>query len=146
MTKNSYSFPFSLFSNVENICLQGFNTLSGVSISALDHTHQVLDHTEKLVRRMVNIKTEIDTYADEQRILFKQQLLSVCRDSVDVGTEAIQGVSQLLKLMLEETQEFQKNSDELWKDLRPEFELSNPFRARKMEKPLTIIPISIQDN
>ena len=146
MKKNPYSFPFSLFSNIENTCLQGFDMLSTVGISALDHTHQVLDHTEKLARRLVSIKTDVDTYTDEQRLVFKHQLLSVCRDSVEVGTEAVRSVSQLLHLMLEETQEIQKNSDELWKDLRPEFELSNPFRTRQVVKPPTIIPISIQDN
>jgi hypothetical protein len=144
--KNPYSFPFSLFSSVESICTEGFNTLSQISISALDHTHQVIDHTEKFARRLVSIKTDLDTYTDEQRLVLKQQLLSVCRDSVEVGTEAVQGVSQLIHLMLEEAQEIQKNSDELWKDLRPEFEISNPFRTRNAVKPPTIIPISIQDN
>lgn len=146
MKKKPYSFLFPLFSNVESICIDGFNTLSQISISAIDHTHQVIDHTEKFSRRLVNIKADIDTYTDEQRLMLKQQVLSVCRDSVEVGTEAIQGVSQLLHLMLEEAQEIQKNSDELWKDLRPEFELSNPFRTRNGAKLPTIIPISIQDN
>ena len=94
----------------------------------------------------MSIKADVDSYTDEQRLVLKQQLISVCKDSVEVGTEAVQGVSQLLHLMLEEAQEIQKNSDELWKDLRPEFELSNPFRARHSAKPPTIIPISIQDN
>lgn len=147
MNKDAFSLSSSLFSNLERSCIEGFDFLSQVSISALDHSHEVLDHTEKFARRLAGIKDSLDKYSEEQRVVLKQQLLAVCRDSVELGQEAIQGLSQLIHLALEEAQELQKNGGEIWQDMKPGLELSNPFRKEPAAvNPPTIIPISIQDN
>lgn len=148
MKNVSSSWSSALFSGLEQGCIQGFDFLSHVSISALDHTHEVLDHTEKFARRLAGVKENLDKYTEEQRLVLKQQLMAACRDSVELGTEAIHSVAKLLHLVLEETQELQRNSDEVWKEFKTDLEIPNPFRTKPstVAKQPTIIPISIQDN
>ena len=146
MENNARSTSFSVFSGIEKVCVQGIDSLSNVAISALDQSHEVLDHAEKMASRLLKMKNRLDKVSEEQQVVLKKQLLTLCHDAVDVGNEAAQGAFKILQQVISESQELQKNGDQLWQDIRPELNLNNPFRQKTAAKPSTIIPISIQDN
>lgn len=138
--------------HLEAIAIAVVDASSHVAIEVLDQTQKTLDHAELLARRLVNIKQRVDKFSDESRQIFKQQALEICRDSSEIGSEAVRQAAQVIRTLVDETREIGTSSESLLKDLiEPALELPNPFRkhqanARKKSKEPTIIPISIQDN
>lgn len=148
MLPEKFNLNISPVKSIENIALSAIDAASHVTLEGLNHTQRVLDHVELMGRRLSLLKSKIDQFQNESRILLKQQLIDLSRDSAEVSTEAIHQLSQVAKVALEELKEVGQSGGDLVKDLIEPVDIPNPFRQnhRKTTKQATVIPISIQDN
>lgn len=148
MLPEKFNLNISPVKSIENIALSAIDAASHVTLEGLNHAQRILDHAELMARRLSLLKSKVDQFQNESRILLKQQLIDLSRDSAEVSTEAIHQLSQVAKVALEELKEVAQSGGELVKDLIEPVEIPNPFRQshRKTTKQATVIPISIQDN
>ena len=131
---------------MEQTLTRGLDTANHVAISFFDHSHELLDHSNRLARRLADQKEQVDTFLARQQAVTRQQLLNLNEDLKLVGEEAIQGVFVLLQKVIAEAGELRKSSSQLVDELKTESGLQNPFRSTPPNGQATIIPISIQDN
>lgn len=125
------------------------DAVANISIEALEQTQKVLDHSESLARRLVEMKSRVDHFAKISRTEFKQQALDSCRDFTEVGTEVIKSLGKVAQVSLTELKEFGLSGESLLKEVvGPVLDLNLGRRksAARKSKEATIIPISIQDN
>lgn len=139
--------PNFLVGLTESFLLSVFQSSANLTIDALDRTQQVLDQVESLARRLNTYKHNLDEFTVSARKHAKIELLSLCHDSVDIGTESVRGLGKVLHAALDEMQDLREQSQSVFKDTF-EPHLVNPFRKvqKAPQKEPTIIPISIQDN
>lgn len=140
----------AIVDRIEGFALAAVDATANVAISSLDQTQRVLDQTELLAKRLVQIKQRVEHFGDSSRQVFKQQALEICRDGAEIASELVHQAGQVARTAVNEFRDVGQNAETLLKDLlEPALELPNPFRqkaSRKKAKEPTIIPISIQDN
>lgn len=146
------SSPFSAWQReVEGVVRQSFHLTADLLIDALDQTARVLRRSEQLGEQVLDLLRKIEVQRQDFRHSTKAVLQETIHDSVEICSEVIQGVVQVMHAALDEAAEIGRRSERLGGHVRDSLQdLPNPFKnrsARKSQgKEPTIIPISIQDN
>lgn len=141
--------PSSMSQQIETASFNVIDAGANISIEVLEQTQKVLDHAEVLARRLVEIKTRMDRFTQESRVVFKQQALDSCRDFAEVGTELAKSCGKVGQASLDELKNFGYNGKSIINDLLgSSIDLGKPFGKQSYSErnKATIIPISIQDN
>ncbi|PIQ24737.1 hypothetical protein COW36_23465 [bacterium (Candidatus Blackallbacteria) CG17_big_fil_post_rev_8_21_14_2_50_48_46] len=136
---------------IETTIRQSLHQGADLVIDALEQTSRIIKRGEELGQQINLLFHKFEEQHQDFRHTGKLLLKESIQDGVELCAELIQGIGQVARAALDETEEVAKRSEVLGGSVRETFQdLPNPFRSRTMRKPKgkepTIIPISIQDN
>ena len=136
----------------EGFARQSLLIVADLLIESLDQTSRVVQRTEELGRQVRGLMNKMTDHHQDFRQHNRLRVQETLQDGVEICTEIIHGLGQVIRTGLDEASEIQQHSEQLRHRFSDSWqELPNPFRSRATQKTSrtkapTIIPISIQDN